>query len=66
VQRLLVVVGLLTAAIDLLRPWLAEPPLGRLPDDIVIDRPGFKLFAPFTTTIVPSLALSTILWLLRR
>jgi len=65
-QRLLITIGLLIAAIGLWRPWLAGLPRGRLPGDIVIDRPGFKLFAPFTTMIVLSLVVSLILWLLRR
>jgi hypothetical protein len=65
-QRLLVTVGLLIAAIGLLWPWLGKLPLGRLPGDLVIDRPGFKLFAPFTTMILVSVVLSLILWLLRR
>ena len=65
-QRLLISLGLLIAAIGLLWPWLSKLPIGRLPGDIVIDRPGFKLFAPFTTMIVLSLVLSLILWLLRR
>jgi hypothetical protein len=65
-QRLLISLGLLLAAIGLLWPWLSRLPIGRLPGDIVIDRPGFKLFAPFTTMIVLSLVLSLILWLLRR
>ena len=65
-QRPLIAIGLLIAAVGLLWPWLSKLPLGRLPDDIVIDRPGFKLFAPFTTMIVLSLVLSLILWLLRR
>jgi hypothetical protein len=37
-----------------------------LPGDIVIDRPGFKLFFPITTMIVISLVVSLILWLFRR
>jgi len=65
-QRLLIGAGLLIATIGLLWPWLSKLPLGRLPGDIIIDRPGFKLFAPFTTMIVLSLVLSLILWLLRR
>ena len=65
-QRILVTVGLLIAVIGLLWPWLSQLPLGRLPGDIVVDRPGFKLFAPFTTLIVVSIVLSLIIWLLRR
>ena len=65
-QRILVTVGLLIAVIGLLWPWLSQLPLGRLPGDIVVDRPGFKLFAPFTTMIIVSLVLSLLVWLLRR
>jgi hypothetical protein len=65
-QRLLIALGLLIAVVGLLWPWLSKLPFGRLSGDIIIDRPGFKLFAPFTTMIVLSLVLSLILWLLRR
>lgn len=66
VQRTLITVGLLIAILGLLWPWIARLGLGRLPGDLVIDRPGFKLFAPFTTLIVVSVILSLIVWLLRR
>jgi hypothetical protein len=65
-RRLLVTVGLLTALAGLLWPWISRLPFGRLPGDLVIDKPGFKLFAPFTTMIVVSVVVSLILWLLRR
>ena len=45
---------------------LSKLPIGRLPGDVVVDRPGFKLFAPFTTMIIVSLVVSLIVWLLRR
>ena len=65
-QRTLITVGLLIALIGLLWPWIAKLGLGRLPGDLIIDKPGFKLFAPFTTMIVISVVLSLIIWLLRR
>jgi hypothetical protein len=65
-QRLLIAAGLLIAVAGLLWPWLSKLPLGRLPGDIVVDRPGFRFFAPFTTMIVASVVLSLVLWLLRR
>ena len=65
-QRLLIVLGLAIAAVGLLWPWLSKLPFGRLPGDIMIDRPGFKFFAPFTTMIVLSLVVSLVLWLFRR
>jgi hypothetical protein len=66
VQRTLITIGLLIALIGLLWPWIAKLGLGRLPGDLIIDKPGFKLFAPFTTMIVISVVLSLIIWLLRR
>ena len=65
-QRLLVTAGVVIALVGLLWPWVSKLPLGRLPGDIMIDKPGFKLFAPFTTMIVVSLLLSLLVWLLRR
>jgi len=66
VQRTLITVGLLIALIGLLWPWASKLGLGHLPGDLIIDKPGFKLFAPFTTMIVVSVVLSLIVWLLRR
>ncbi len=65
-QRILIIVGLLIAAVGVAWPWLSKLPIGRLPGDVVIDKPGFRLFAPFTTMIIISLVVSLILWLLRR
>lgn len=66
VNRLLVIAGLVLVVIGLLWPWISRWPLFHLPGDIVIDRPGFKLFIPFTTMLIISLVLSLIAWLLRR
>jgi hypothetical protein len=65
-QRLLIGAGLLAVLAGLLWPWLSRLPLGRLPGDLVIDRPGFRLFAPFTSMIVLSLLLSLLFWLFRK
>jgi hypothetical protein len=47
-------------------PWLARLPLGRLPGDIVIVRPGFRFYFPLTTLIIVSLIVSLLLRLFRR
>jgi hypothetical protein len=60
----LVVVGLGLAAIGALI-WLGVP-LGRLPGDIAIERDGFRLYLPITTSILVSGALMLVSWLLRR
>ncbi|MEZ4279851.1 MAG: DUF2905 domain-containing protein [Myxococcota bacterium] len=65
-QRMLVVLGLALVVAGLAWPWLSKLPLGRLPGDLVLDRPGFKLFVPFTTLLIASFVLSFIAWCLRR
>jgi Protein of unknown function (DUF2905) len=65
-QRLLVILGALIVLAGLAWPWLSKLPLGRLPGDIIVNRPGFKFFFPITTMIIVSLVVSFILWLLRR
>jgi hypothetical protein len=40
--------------------------LGRLPGDIVIEREGFTLYLPLATSILVSLGLTLVLWLLSR
>lgn len=65
-QRTLLILGIVLLVLGLLWPWLAKLPLGRLPGDIVIDKPGFKLFFPFTTMLLVSIVVSVILWFFRR
>lgn len=65
-NRVLIVLGSLLLLAGLAWPWLRKLPLGRLPGDIVIDRPGFRFFFPLATMIIVSLLVSLILWLLRR
>jgi hypothetical protein len=40
--------------------------LGRLPGDIVIEREGFTLYLPLATSLLVSLGLTLVLWLLSR
>ncbi|MCC2608851.1 DUF2905 domain-containing protein [Neorhizobium petrolearium] len=65
-NRTLIIVGLVIVAIGLLWPWLSRLGLGRLPGDIVIRRGNFTFYAPIATALLASVALSVIVWLLRR
>jgi hypothetical protein len=65
-RRALILLGLTIVLIGVAWPWLSKLQLGRLPGDIVVDRPGFKFFMPITTMILLSLVVSLILWLLRK
>ncbi|MCB9317263.1 MAG: DUF2905 domain-containing protein [Lewinellaceae bacterium] len=58
---LLIVLGLLTWALQDKLSWL-----GRLPGDIRIERENFNLYIPVTTMILLSVVLSGLLWLARR
>lgn len=65
-QKTLIILGLAILVIGLLWPWLGRLPLGRLPGDIVIDRPQLKVYIPITTMILVSVVISVILWLLKK
>lgn len=65
-RKILVVIGLSVLLAGVFWPWLAKLPLGRLPGDIVIDRPGFKVYIPFATMLLISLLLSIIAWFFRK
>jgi hypothetical protein len=66
VQRALFALGIIIALVGLAWPWISKLPLGRLPGDFLIERPGFRLFIPFTTMIVISLLITVILMLFRK
>jgi hypothetical protein len=64
--RLLIVAGLALAALGLVLSLGGRiPGLGRLPGDIVIERGGFRLYLPLATSLLLSLVLTAVLWLLR-
>ena len=65
-QKAFIVIGLIIVAIGIAWPWLSKLPIGRLPGDIALERPGFKFFFPITTMIVLSIVVSLLLWLFRR
>ena len=65
-RRTLIFIGLALVLAGLLWPWLGKIPLGRLPGDIVIDRPGLKVYIPITTMLLVSLLASLIAWLCRK
>jgi hypothetical protein len=65
-QKIFIVAGIIILVIGLLWPWLGKIPLGRLPGDILIDRPNLKVYFPITTLILISVVISLLLWFFRR
>ncbi|NNM01017.1 MAG: DUF2905 domain-containing protein [Gammaproteobacteria bacterium] len=65
-QKLLILIGVAILIAGLAWPWLSRLPLGRLPGDLMIERPGFRLYLPITSMIVVSALATVLLWLFRR
>jgi hypothetical protein len=66
IQKILITAGIILVAVGLLWPLLYKSGLGRLPGDISIEREGFRFYFPLTTSIIASLALTLLLWLIFR
>lgn len=66
VGAVLVVAGLVLAIVGAMAwaGWLSW--FGRLPGDLHVERPGFRLEAPFVSMLVLSIVLSLAVALLRR
>ncbi len=56
-RTFLIVLGAALLLIGLFWPVLAKMPLFRLPGDIVIERPGMKIYFPLTSMVILSLLL---------
>lgn len=65
-QRTLIVLGLVLLVAGLLWPIVGKLGLGRLPGDIVVERPNFSFYFPLATSLLISVALSVIIWLVNR
>ena len=65
-SRWRIIFGVLLIAAGLLWPLLQKLGLARLPGDIVIERENFRFHFPIVTSLIISVVLSLILWLLNR
>ena len=67
--RSLVLLGAVLIGLGLLvwaAPSLGLGWLGRLPGDLRIERPGLRIYVPLMTSLVVSLVLSALFWLISR
>ena len=58
--------GALLVVAGVVWPWLKRVPWFHLPGDIVIDRPGLKVFIPIATMVVVSVVMSVVAWLIKK
>jgi hypothetical protein len=65
--KLLFVVGLVIALVGILITFAGKIPwIGRLPGDILIRRDNFTFYFPLTTSVLVSILLTLIFWLLSK
>ncbi len=65
--RWLITLGMVLVGLGVLWPWMiSRSGLGRLPSDIVIERENFRLYIPIVSSLLISIVLTVILWLLNR
>lgn len=63
----LIIMGLVITVVGLFLTFAGKIPwIGRLPGDIYVKRSNFTFYFPLATSILISLVLSFILWLLRK
>lgn len=62
----LITLGIVLVVAGLLWPLLQKIGLGRLPGDLVIERGNVRIYLPLGTSILISLVLSLLFWLLNR
>lgn len=67
--KILVILGLVLVALGAF-VWLGGGSLlgwfGRLPGDIRVERPGFRLYVPWVSMLLVSAGLSALLWLVQK
>lgn len=64
--RSLIFIGGFLLIVGLLMLFAGKISIGRLPGDILIKKDGFVFYFPLTTSILLSLFLSLVLWLISR
>ena len=65
-QRFLIGLGVVILVAGIMWPILSRIGLGRLPGDIMFQRGGVTFYFPVVTSILISIIISALLWLLSR
>jgi hypothetical protein len=65
-QRHLIIAGIVLVIAGLTWKWLVRLPIGRLPGDFLIERPGVRVYLPITSMLLASALLTLISSWLRK
>jgi uncharacterized membrane-anchored protein YitT (DUF2179 family) len=66
IGKILIAVGALIVIIGLVMVFAGRLGVGRLPGDFVVRRGNFTFYFPLATSIILSIVISFIFWLMRR
>jgi Protein of unknown function (DUF2905) len=66
ISRILIVAGVILVIAGLAWPFLGRLGFGRLPGDIMVERGNFRFYFPLASSLVVSVFLTLLFWLLRR
>lgn len=65
--KILIIFGIFITVLGILFFFAGKAPwIGKLPGDIVIDRKNFSLYIPITTSIILSILITLIFWILSK
>jgi len=65
-QRHLIIAGIILIVAGLTWKWLVRLPMGRLPGDFLIERPGLRVYLPMASMLIASALLTLISSWLRK
>ena len=65
-HRILIIIGVTLLVSGLAWPIVDKLALGRLPGDIIINKPNVKLYFPITTMIIVSSVISLVMWIFKK
>ena len=64
--RALIILGAVLVLLGVVLTVAPSLPLGRLPGDLRIERPGLRVYLPITSSLLVSAVLSIAIWLFAR
>lgn len=65
-SRWLIILGIILILLGLAWPLIQKIGLGRLPGDLVVNKPNLKFYFPLTTSLILSLILTGLIWLIQK
>ena len=65
-QKTLIILGIIILLAGILWPLIVKFPFGKLPGDLIIDKPSVKIYIPITTMLLISIFISVLIWLIRK